>query len=65
MKHPIAVSNASGACSFELGRDPAGRRRTCPFKAAIRLDGVALCDHHAEYAMTAACGRDTKIRRGA
>jgi len=35
----------------------------CSRKATMSLDGKALCDQHAELAMTAACGRNVKIVR--
>lgn len=50
-------------CAFQTGLDPAGRKIQCPCNATLKLDTTPLCDHHAEIAMTAACGRNVKIVR--
>ena len=63
VKSPISVLPANGQCSFERGRDPSGKRIICQRKATMRINGVALCDQHAELSMMAGCGRNTKITR--
>ena len=64
VKDAISVKSANGdQCSFERGRDPAGKRVLCDHKATIRIGGTSLCDRHAELSMAAACGRNTKIER--
>ena len=63
MKEEISVEKATSDCEFERGRDPAGKAVLCRHGGTVKIGGVNLCDKHAEYKMTAACGRDTKIER--
>ena len=57
---PVAKNQV---CGFDIGTDPTGKRRPCPYKATMKLNDKPLCDKHAELQMIAACGRNVKIDR--